>query len=46
MSYKGSMEGWSIDDEECNGHCGSCDECLYVIEKKGDSDYEAERNEQ
>lgn len=43
MSYKGMMDGW--EEDECNGHCGLCDECLYVMEQKGESDYEREKNE-
>jgi len=46
MSYKGMMDGWHGDEDECNGHCGLCGECEYVIEQKGESDYEEERNEQ
>lgn len=46
MSYKGMMDGWHGDENECNGHCGVCDECEHVTEQKGESEYESEREEQ
>lgn len=27
MSYRGLMDGWCGDENECHGHCGMCDEC-------------------
>jgi hypothetical protein len=27
MKYKGLMEGWDIDEFECNDDCGLCSEC-------------------
>jgi hypothetical protein len=45
MNYSGSMDGWHGDENECQGNCGRCDECEYVIETKGDSDYDASREE-
>lgn len=42
MSYRGMMDGWHGDENECNGHCGSCDDCERAWEQQGDSDYEAQ----
>lgn len=42
MEYRGMMDGWHGDENECNGYCGVCDDCESVREKKGDSDYEEE----
>lgn len=45
MSYKGMMDGWHGDEDECKGHCGLCDECEQVSEQKGESGYESEKED-
>jgi hypothetical protein len=27
MSYRGMMDGWHGDEDECYGECGICSEC-------------------
>lgn len=40
MYYRGLMDGWHGDEDECNGHCGSCDQCLEIIDNQGENDYD------
>ena len=46
MSYKGMMDGWHGDENECDGTCGICESCEYINEKKGEMDYEGAKNEE
>ena len=41
MSYKGLMDGWHGDEDECTGHCGLCDLCEQINDEKGDQEYES-----
>jgi hypothetical protein len=45
MSYKGLMDGWHGDENECNGDCGLCDDCERRTDMKGDQEYECYRCE-
>ena len=38
-TIKGAMEGWYEDDLECQGHCGTCEECDNAWYAAGD-DYD------
>ncbi len=46
MSYRGMMDGWHGDENECHGHCGLCDECEDRYYQRCDDEYEAWRDEE
>ncbi len=46
MSYRGMMDGWNGDEDECHGHCGLCDECEARYDQSCDEAYDAWRDEE
>jgi hypothetical protein len=43
---QGMMDGWHGDENECNGHCGLCEDCERRADEKGEQDFESWRDEQ
>lgn len=41
MTYRGAMEGWRGDEQECHGHCGSCEQCEQHYHQSCDEEYES-----
>lgn len=46
MSYRGMMDGWHGDENECDGNCGICEECDEHYYQRCDDEYETWRDEQ
>lgn len=45
MSYQGTMDGWHGDENECQGHCGLCNDCDDRFYQACDEEYEAWRDD-
>ena len=43
--FRGMMDGWHGDEDECNGDCGRCWECELLNDSKADQLYEGTRYE-
>ncbi len=46
MSYRGSMEGWHEDENECLGNCGVCEDCERIAWENSDYEYDMMREEE
>lgn len=46
MSYRGMMDGWHGDENECRGHCGLCEDCDERYYQRCDEEYDSWRDEQ
>lgn len=46
MSYKGIMDNWHGDEDECHGNCGLCDDCDERYYERSDEEYDACRDEE
>lgn len=46
MSYRGMMDGWYGDENECHGQCGVCETCDEQYYQQCDNAYEAFRDEE
>lgn len=40
MNYRGMMDGWHGDENECNGYCGLCEECERAADERSDYEYD------
>ena len=46
MGYLGMMDGWHGDENECDGHCGLCEDCDELYYQRCDEEYESWCDEQ